>query len=166
MHTLVDLFTYNRWANRRVFERCRGVDSTLLETVAPGTIGTISETLKHLVGVEDAYLFMLKGQALDAGGTRESYFARDLGWFLDRGQQLGDEYIALLAHLDQSALNQPLRVPWFNFPVTAHDGLLQVLTHSAQHRAQILSVLGAQGVEVPNVDYVFMLAETQSSNMP
>jgi hypothetical protein len=42
---------------------------------------------------------------------------------------------------------------------TARDGLLQVLTHSSQHRSQVLSWLSAQGVRTPDLDYVVMLGE-------
>jgi uncharacterized damage-inducible protein DinB len=44
--------------------------------------------------------------------------------------------------------------------VTVRDGLLQVLSHSAQHRSQVLSWLSSQGVETPDLDYVLMLQET------
>ena len=53
--------------------------------------------------------------------------------------------------------DEPLSVPWFDFALTKHDGLLQVVTHSTQHRAQVCSVLGQHGVEVPNLDYVFLV---------
>ena len=56
-----------------------------------------------------------------------------------------------------------LRVPWFDFPVTGEEGLCQVLTHSCEHRAQVLSVLGARGLDVPGLDYVVMLAEARGS---
>jgi uncharacterized damage-inducible protein DinB len=46
--------------------------------------------------------------------------------------------------------------------MTVHDGLIQVVGHSAQHRAQVLSVLGQHGVEVPDLDYVLMLREARS----
>jgi uncharacterized damage-inducible protein DinB len=40
------------------------------------------------------------------------------------------------------------------------EGLIQVLTHSAQHRAQVLSTLGERGRQVPDMDYVVMRLET------
>ena len=44
-------------------------------------------------------------------------------------------------------------------PVSARDALLQVLTHSSQHRSQVLSWLPAQGVPTPDLDNVVMLGE-------
>jgi uncharacterized damage-inducible protein DinB len=38
-----------------------------------------------------------------------------------------------------------------------------LLTHSAQHRAQILSILGDWGQKVPDMDYVVMRLEGQTT---
>jgi uncharacterized damage-inducible protein DinB len=45
--------------------------------------------------------------------------------------------------------------------MTCRDGLLHVLTHSAQHRSQVLSWLSTQGLATPDLDYVLMLREAQ-----
>jgi uncharacterized damage-inducible protein DinB len=152
--TLRDLYAHNAWANALVFEISRGVDRVALEENAPGTYGTLAETLTHLVSVEDAYLRMLRDESLAAMGPREEYHAHDMDWFAERSRELGRAYADLLASVDAAFFDQPLRVPWFDFPLTKHDGLLQVLTHSAQHRAQVFSVLGERGVKVPDLDYV------------
>lgn len=161
LRSLKELFRHNKWANARVFTACHDLPETLLQEEAPGTVGTVETTLKHLVGNEDFFLAMIEGRSSEEFGSREAYFAQDLAWFRQRLDPLGDAYLTLLASLDDAALDRTLNVPWFDFPLTAHDGLLQVLTHSAQHRAQILSILGARGIDVPNIDYVFMRREEQ-----
>jgi hypothetical protein len=55
---------------------------------------------------------------------------------------------------DEAFYADALHVPWFDFVLTKRDGLLQVLSHSAQHRAQVFSALGERGVDVPGLDYV------------
>jgi uncharacterized damage-inducible protein DinB len=160
--TLVQLVRYNTWSNRRVFDLARQVDPARLRELDDGSVGSVEETLKHLVSVEDSYLAMLRGQDLErVFGSREAYEAHDLDWFSDRAQEVSDGYAALVAACDEPWLSSPLNVPWFEFPMTMRDGLLQALTHSAQHRAQVLSVLGSQGVPVPDIDYVFMVGEDQ-----
>jgi uncharacterized damage-inducible protein DinB len=153
------LCRYNAWANRRVFDLCRRLPASLLDQEARGTSGTLGMTLKHLVAVEDVYLIMLRGDEPGSVGSMEAYLARDLAWFANRSVELGAAYLAWLGRSDQSALQRNLGVSWFDFPVTGADGLLQVLTHSCQHRAQVLSVLGSRGIDVPGLDYVMMLAE-------
>jgi uncharacterized damage-inducible protein DinB len=157
MRTLQDLYTYNGWADAQVFSACRAVDQAQLEADAPGTYGTLDETLKHMVQVEDVYLRMLRSEVLEQSGPPDAYFAHDLAWFQARAAQLAADYADLLATAEPSFYDAPLRVPWFDFALTKHDGLLQVLSHSAQHRAQVLSVLGGHGMEVPNLDYVFFV---------
>lgn len=157
MNTLQDLFAYNSWANAQVFSVCRGVDRARLEAQETGTFGTIEGTLAHLVGVEDVYLRALRDESLAAGESREAYFAHDLTWFADRSAQVGAEYQELLKNANDDFLAAPLRIPWLDFALTKHDGLLQVLSHSAQHRAQVFSTLGERGIKVPDLDYVVFI---------
>ena len=158
MRTLVKLARYTDWANQVVFGACEQALPQVLQETAPGTVGSIDDTLKHLVSVENAYLAMLQGRDPgEALGPRNEYFAHDLAWFADHSRQLDAAYLALLDGKDESWLEGPLRVPWFDHPMTRRDGLLQVFTHSAQHRAQVLSELGAHGVKVPDVDYMLLL---------
>ena len=156
MDTLRGLFAYHAWANARVFNTCRAVDQQRLDEQAPGTYGTLAKTLQHLVVVEDAYAHMLRGDSLEHVESRNEH---DLEWLAERSARLGQEYQDILARADESFYHSPLNVPWFDFPLTKHDGLLQALSHSAQHRAQTLSVLGAHGVEVPDLDYVLYVEE-------
>jgi uncharacterized damage-inducible protein DinB len=159
MRTLRDLYAYNAWANGQVFAICGTVDRGQLEAEAPGTRGTILETLRHLVVVEDVYARMLRGESLERVDAREEH---DLAWVAERSAQLGEEYAAIVAEGDEGFLEADLRVPWFDFHLTKHDGLLQVLSHSAQHRAQVFSVLGQRGVEVPDLDFVLYVEGKQS----
>ena len=157
MRTLTDLFTYNTWANARIFATCVSLDQAWLDAEAPGTYGTLTETLMHLVQVEKVYASMLRDEPLPSAEERDAFFTHDLAWFADTAAQLGSVYADLAAHTDDAFLAAPLHVPWFDFALTKHDGLLQVLSHSAQHRAQVFSVLGQRGVEVPDLDYVLFV---------
>jgi uncharacterized damage-inducible protein DinB len=162
MRTLQAMYAYNAWANAQVFGVCQGVDRAQMEEHAAGTTGTVEDTLKHLVEVEDAYLLMLRGETTQAMGPRETYFAYDLAWLAQRAAELSRAYQELLARADAAFYDAPLAVPWFSFALTKHDGLLQVLSHSAQHRAQVLSALGERGMEVPDIDYVLYVESQQA----
>ena len=160
MDTLRKLYAYNAWANGRMFAACRLADPAVLDAPSPGTVGTLAETVQHLVGVEEAYSLMMRGESLANRPSREHH---DLEWFATRSVELEGEYAVIVAHADDAYLATELRVPWFDFPLTKHDGLVQVLNHSAQHRAQVLSALGAHGVDVPDVDYVLFVEESQQA---
>lgn len=153
---LRSLYAHHAWANARVFAACRDVDQQQLDEQAPGTYGSIAKTLQHLVVVEDAYVHMLRDESPAQIESRDDH---DLPWFARRAAELGREYLDLLARADDAYYAGPLVVPWFDFALTKQDGLLQVLSHSAQHRAQVFSILGAHGVEVPDLDYVLFVEE-------
>lgn len=82
---LRDLYAYNAWGNARVFAICREQEPAMLEREAPGTIGSIADTLRHMVGVEEVYSHMLRGHVLATDGERAAFFAHDLAWFAARG---------------------------------------------------------------------------------
>lgn len=157
MRTLADLYAHNTWANAQVFAVCRDADPARIDENAPGTYGTIAETLKHLVQVEFVYALMLQDKSLPTGEARADFTAHDVAWYAETVAQVGQQYAALIANASDAFYDEPLHVPWFDFALTKHDGLLQVLSHSAQHRAQVFSVLGQHGVEVPDLDYVLFV---------
>lgn len=164
MQTLLRLVRYNAWGNEKVFALCRAADPVLLSDTAGGTIGSIEQTLIHLVAVEDMYLAMIGERDIEQEfGSQEAYLAHDLAWFTARSAGLPEGYLSLLAGQDDAWLARSLQVPWFDFPMTKRDGLLQSLMHSAQHRAQVLTTLGQRGVAVPDLDYANMLAEESAS---
>jgi uncharacterized damage-inducible protein DinB len=155
--TLADLYAYNAWANAQVFALCRAVDQAQLDEQAPGTYGTLTETLKHLAQVEAVYALLLQDKPLASQEPRDQFFAHDLAWFTDLMVRVGWQYTELLANASDAFYEEPLGVPWFDFALTKHDGLLQVLSHSAHHRAQVFSVLGQRGIDVPDLDYVLFV---------
>lgn len=158
MQTLLDLAHYNAWANQRVFETSAALSSTVLSAEAKGTYGTVQETLAHLVEVEEIYLLMMQQGDVNSWDS-DAYMEHDNAWFAQRSRELGTEYQTLLAGKDENWLAEQFVVPWFGFPISHRDGLLQAWTHSAQHRSQILSELGSHGLQTPDIDYIFMRSQ-------
>ncbi len=158
MQTLLQLARYNAWANERVFNVRAAASADQLSEDEKGTYGSLAETLAHLVEVEEIYLIMLQDQDVSQVTDDESYMEHDTNWFSRRSAELGAAYHSLLEARENDWLDEQFTVPWFGFPISRRDGLIQVWMHSAQHRAQVLSVLGSHGVDVPDVDYIFMLS--------
>jgi uncharacterized damage-inducible protein DinB len=162
MQDLIELFRHNTWANAKVFDLAASVDSQLVTEVAPGTRDTVLGTLGHLAAVEYAYLGMLEGHPPQSRQEVQTWAAHDLSWFPEQMRDLGDRFVRLLESSTPQTLAAPLNVPWFTFRLTAREGLRQVLTHSAQHRSQVLSWLSARGTDTPDLDYVLMLREERT----
>jgi uncharacterized damage-inducible protein DinB len=161
---LRDLYRHNAWANAKVFGLAAALGDRLVGAEAPGTQGTVHATLAHLARVERGYLALIERGRLEGVEPREAYLAHDLAWFVEEVHDLGAGYVSAMEASTSDSLGRDLSIPWFAFPVSARDGLLQVLTHSAQHRSQVLSWLASQGVETPDLDYVVMLGELRSTS--
>ena len=164
MQELIDLYRHNAWANDRVFALAQDVDARLLEAEAPGTRGTVKGTLTHLARVEDLYLAMIEGKPRASVASYEDYEAHDLAWMRRHLQAIAEGFVHAIESATPETLARRLDLPVLRYPVTARDGLLQVLTHSSQHRAQVLSWLSAQGVATPDLDYVLMLDEQHAES--
>ena len=157
METLRVLVSYGRWANGVVFGLCRDVDPAVLAEPAAGTIGTIQQTLEHLVCTEDDCFLMLEGRAPlqtvdEMLAHVAAYRDRDLAWLAERADLAGAGFERALAAADAAFLDGELRPA-----MSRRASMLHALTHSMHHRAQVLSVLGARGVKVPDIDYGFYL---------
>jgi uncharacterized damage-inducible protein DinB len=163
METLRTLATYGRWANRLVFGLCRDLDPAVLAEPAPGTIGSIQQTLEHVVCTEDDCFQMLEGRAPlrtvdEMLAHVAAYRGRDLAWLAERADLAGAGFERALADADAAFLDGELRPP----AMSRRSGMLHALTHSMHHRAQVLSVLGARGTKVPDIDYGFFLFRDQA----
>ena len=163
MQELIDLYRHNAWANERVFALAQDMEASLLEAGAPGTRDTVKGTLAHLARVEYLYLTMIQGKPRESVEPREDYEAHDLAWMRRHLQEIGEEFVRVIETATPDVLARRLDIA-VKFPVTARDGLLQVLTHSSQHRSQVLSWLSTQGIPTPDLDYVLMLGEQRGGS--
>ena len=59
---LKDAFDHHVWATLRLTDACTELSSAQLETAAPGTYGSILETMRHLVGADSSYLYVTSGE--------------------------------------------------------------------------------------------------------
>lgn len=62
-------------------------------------------------------------------------------------------YLAAMPNLS-GRLSERFHVPWFGREFTIERGLLQVATHSVQHRAGICAGIARAGRKAPDLDYI------------
>jgi len=147
---LEDLAKHNAWATAQVLAYCGGLDESTLNATAPGTLGTIIETLRHVINSEASYLFRLTG-AWD-----------EYPW--DRDEEVGLDVLAERAPMLAATLEQFLAREWDTerlgeargdedevFAVRAGVFLTQLFHHANEHRAHVCTILGALGLEAPDV---------------
>lgn len=117
--------------------------------------GSIGETFSHLLGVEQAYLEMMGGspavERVPARGTE------NLDMIRVRLPVIAAGYDRFTRTLDEGQLRREFHIPWFERDLSVADGLLQVINHSTEHRADLAGALTRIGVKTPSLEYAFFV---------
>ncbi len=144
--TLIELCRHKTWATVRLIEHCHSLDDQQLDATTPGTYGTIRETLRHLVDADEGYFLTLTHERLSEplpdGPVPLTELAERLRHLGPRWEDLaGDADLADRDFTTTDGWRIPGRVPF-----------AQAIHHAADHRSHVLSILGALGLEVPELD--------------
>lgn len=146
MTLFVDLYDYNRWANERVLEVTGRMTDAQLTVEMPELGGSVLELLDHTARVEQVFLTLLtSGEPPPRGRPYEAVCQG----FADSATG----YAAALTGLE-ARMAERVTVPWFGRDFTVEQILLQVATHSVQHRAGICAGIARAGFEAPDIDYI------------
>ncbi len=140
---------YDNWATETLVEFGLARPAEQLELTTPGTMGTVKATLIHLVAAKERYASSLIGLPLRDDAVRETT-TTDLGHVLDRARQLsvvfktfGTGTIDLDSTVERRAADGAVqKMPMWVL-------LAQFLHHGNEHRAQLGSIFGANGLELP-----------------
>lgn len=147
---LAELHRFNAWANRNLLAGVGRLPPERLDQQWEHRYETIRGVLVHLAQVELSYLRMVRLE------ERET-----LSWELELAdiERLLEETGAGLVEV-AAAVSEPswearrVRIPWFDRDFSVRQCLRQVLTHSANHRADVNGWLPELGVESVDVDYL------------
>jgi uncharacterized damage-inducible protein DinB len=146
-----DLFEYNAWANAAVLAAMDQMNDEQLRTEMPELGGSALGLLEHTAQVEAAFLWLLTGEARPERRAGMAYSdVRALLTATDAAFQ------AALPALERR-LADPVEVPWFRRSFEIGQALLQVPTHSVQHRAGVCAGIGRAGLQAPGLDYIMWL---------
>ncbi len=161
MDTFTLLFRHNAWANDRVITALGQAPSELLGAAGDGMNGSTAapplQRLQHQLFVERGFLDALNRV------PRMPDVPMTLAAMEAYSRETGDGYIALCATLDEEALDRPFFVPWWEREFPVRVGLLQPLSHSGQHRAELAWILAAADIDSGNLDYIVWSANGQPS---
>jgi len=150
-HGLHDLARHNAWATARVLAYCKDLDEPTLNTTVPGTYGTIISILRHLIDSEASYVYRLTG-AWPQHPWRDDAHIVGLDVLTKRATILADTLEQFLANdWDNERLGEARRDNGDVFAVPAGIFITQIIHHANEHRAQICSILGASGLDAPDV---------------
>ena len=144
-----DAFAHHVWATLRVIDACLPLSEEQLATAVPGTYGSIIDTVRHLVGGDSGYLFVVGGgrtQPIEEEGMglaelRAVIEANGAAWSTVLDGELDPDAILVRHRDDGSEFHAPRGVR-----------LAQVLHHGTDHRSQICTALTTLGLEPPEID--------------
>lgn len=139
------LFRHHQWSNIRLLDSCLALDDDQLNWSDPGAYGSVWATLAHLVRAEEWYLFLLSGRDLPEPRTDEQTPISELK---ERARASGTALLEVASSVKPDT------------EVTVEEGeeaeilpatviLLQAIHHAHEHRTQVTTLLGQQGLEPP-----------------
>lgn len=146
----VDLYKHNLWANLRVLDACSGLSDEQLDASAPGTYGSIRNTLLHMIAAERRYVALLRGQQPDKT-IHETVGFPGIEALKESAEQSGK---ALVEIAERTVPGEVLRGEWRGEPFEMNISvpLIQAINHATEHRAHVVSILSQNGTEMPDLD--------------
>jgi uncharacterized damage-inducible protein DinB len=146
---LDDAFNHHVWASLRVLDACATLAPEQLQTSVPGTYGTILDTVRHLVGSDRWYLFIMTGGAvpqidedhMDLDELRSAMTENQEHWTSLLAEDRAPDLDIVRRLDDGSESHAPMGIR-----------LAQVVHHGTDHRSQICTGLTTLGIEPPLID--------------
>ena len=145
---LIEAFRYNKWANLHLLDVCAALTADQLELTTPGTYGTISATLLHLVAAEQRYLRRLAGTKPD---INERNPAPSIAILREHAARSGDQLIEAAGRISPDDTIDEERD---GTQMMLHLGvvLVQAMHHGNDHRTHICTILGAHSIPYGDMD--------------
>ena len=144
-----DAFDHHVWASLRLFDRCADLTPGQLATAAPGTYGSILDTIRHIVAADASYLFVLTGGRVEPIDEEEM----ELPELRSLVERYGEDWSELLAQdLDPEAILVRRRDDGSETHAPVGIRLAQAVHHGTDHRSQICTALTSLGIEPPSID--------------
>jgi len=155
-HLLRRALRHMEWADARVWEGVLGLDAFEADA------GT-HERLHHLHTVQRAYTGIWRGRTLELPQASEF---PDLASLCAWAREGHAGLAGWAESLDSVRLDRPVEFPWAEKiaerwdeagPVTLAESVLQVTSHTAHHRGQVVARIRELGGEPPLIDFVAWL---------
>ncbi|MFN8473627.1 MAG: DinB family protein [Anaerolineae bacterium] len=156
---LVVLFRHNIWANLKVLDYCETLSDEQLHAAAPGTYGSIRDTLLHIVGGEASYVRRANGK-LPAEPLPKDRFP-SLAALKETARWAGEELLQLAL---STRANSIVEEHWPDLRLIERYSLaslmMQAINHATEHRTQISTIITQLGLEPPDTSGWQYMVET------
>jgi len=147
---LHDAFAHHVWATERLIDECAALTPEQLATEAPGTYGSIIDTLRHLVASDGWYLSFFRSDGIARIEEEEaSVSLEELRSAMTRNGAAWTELMAGELDPDADVLE---RDDGWELHSPAGLRLAQVVHHGTDHRSQVCTALTSLGLTPPEID--------------
>jgi uncharacterized damage-inducible protein DinB len=140
------LVGYDNWANLGLLDFLAALPPETIDLTTGGVYGTIRETFEHLLTSEMGYRHRL------AGLPKYSRDARPERPDIESLRELQAESAAALDALVESLPDPETMLPTNTGQRAAATVLTQLIMHGVEHRSHVGTILGANGIEPPDLD--------------
>jgi uncharacterized damage-inducible protein DinB len=147
---LVEMFRYNAWANRELFETCRLLTPDQLDMQVRGISGTVRELLMHIAGGQQTFVLRTKGRQHEGELGRQSEWP-GMEEVIRIVTSTSEELIAIAEQVQgDEEVNLAYQGKVYRYPVRFF--LVHAAEHSAEHRTEVKIALAQMGIETPDLD--------------
>ena len=162
IQTVRDMHDWLRWLTGRSMGACRGLSQEELHRTFPIGLGSVFETLLHLLGAEMVWIGVLNGTADSVVWPEKSAYpdldAIEKAWRTTRTDW--DRYLRTLTPAECGRIVERVR-DGKTYRQRAIDACLQVPTHALYHNAQLSFMLRSMGKSLPDSSWIGWARERQ-----
>ena len=146
---LEDAFAHHVWATLTLIDACLPLSPGQLDASAPGTYGSVLDTMRHLVGGDASYLAVLT----DGRVLRIDEDGMDLAALRAEMERHGPAWSSVLAaNPDADTILVRRRDDGSEAHAPVGIRIAQALHHGTDHRSQVCTTLTTLGIEPPSID--------------
>ncbi len=152
------LYAYNRWANQRLIAAAKllSAEQFLAPSVFPH--GSLRDTLGHVIRTERAWCAVLRGASSDPLPSLRNEELSTVTVVEARWDAVQAETQACVASLPDADLARVLPMA-SGGALTVWQILINLYTHSTQHRGEVVQILTDHGRSHGDIDYLFFALE-------
>jgi uncharacterized damage-inducible protein DinB len=153
------LYAYNDWANRRVVEACRTLDSAAFARATGGSFGSIKDTLAHIAWAEWLWLERWQHRSPKQSALPDASSLAAIERVMTevaRGQQ---SFIERVRDEDLRERISYVNIKGETWEYTLAQMLQHTVNHSTYHRGQIVTLLRQAGAKGVSTDYLLYFDE-------
>ena len=160
MNDLIELFDYQRWANRRILDAAAALPAEQFTLDLGSSFPSVQATLAHMLSAQWIWLERWNGRSPTAppeGRDVTTPAGLAAAWAeVERDEE------AFLAALTEEGLRgvvhyRTLKGDPFSGPL--HQLMRHVINHSTYHRGQVVTMLRQLGASAPSTDLVVYYRE-------